>query len=669
MRRLVAEHRRFLVLLALFVVAALIHQMALPTLEGSDETLHLNYVNLLRNENRLPDRATFATNSTWQESGQPPLGYWAAAQFLRLFNLPDLPDDLLSRLTPVRNWWFTPPDRWNYRDNFNLYYHGPDEQAFGHPEVVINNRVARLPALLFGVLAVIGAYGAAREVFRRGSWALVATAIFAFTPQMVAISASVTNDVSSTAFATLAIWQTLRLLRLGASPFRLALIGALLALGGLSKVSALLIAPGVGLAILFDWQQRRLPFRQLVINGLIIGVVIALILGPWIMYGITTFNDPFGFKTHNNPERVNIVPTLGQFVRALPEVYLSYWGKLGTSAIWLSPLLYALFSVIPILSVVGYVAYFIRCRLRPSPPAPLPQGEGRRQTTPTGSPAPQVERGAGGEVNQLVKYQAIILIVIFLCVFAGLLQWLRELFAIAYVITGRLMYAGHVAVAIGLTGGLRLLPHLLALSPKEGGSQAARVPPLYAVERGAGGEVNIWAVYAVGLLTVASLILVPLRLYTAFAPPTLLTPQQLPALEGGPIDFDHTIRFLGYARPDLHVYQGRLHRITLCWQVLKPAAHPAAFALKFFESPTVTVGERTSVHGLGHYPSALWQAGDTFCDDVDVPITGTIEPGRVYNMILVLIDAQTMAVNWPATLPPDNAPVQYPFIGQVIGAK
>jgi len=663
MRRLLTAHRRFVVLLALFVIAVLIHQMTLPTLEGSDETLHLNYVNLLRNENRLPDRATYLTNSTWQESGQPPLGYWVAAQFLRLFNLPNLPDDLLQRLTPVSNHWFTPPDRWNYRDNFNLFYHGPDERAFGHPEVVINNRVARLPSLLFGSLAVIGAYGAAREVFRRNSWALVATAIFAFTPQMVAISASVTNDVSSTAFATLAIWQTLRLLRVDASPLRLAIIGALLALGGLSKISALLIAPGVGLAIWFDWRQRRLPFRQLVINGLIVGVVLALILGPWIVYGVTTFDDPFGFRTHDNPARANIVPTLGQFVRALPEVYLSYWGKLGTSAIWLSPLLYGLFSVIPILSVVGYVAYFVRLRgwPHPLPPSPLrSEGEHADNDSPR-----CLRRGAGGEVN---KYQAIVLIVIGLCVFAGLLQWLRELFAISYVITGRLMYAGHVAVAIGLTGGLYLLALTLHPSPPGRGT----LLPFSLGEKGPGVE-GLWGklprLYTVSLLAAASLIVAPLRLYTAFAPPPMLTARQLPALEGGPIDFDQTIRFLGYTRPDLHVYSGRLHHITLCWQVLKPATHSAAFALKFFESPTVTVGERTSVHGLGHYPSVLWQTGDVFCDDVDVPISGAIETGRIYNMILTLMDAQTMAANWPANLPPDHTPVQYPFIGQVIGAK
>jgi hypothetical protein len=375
-----------------------------------------------------------------------------------------------------------------------------------------------------------------------------------------------------------------------------------------------------------------------VINGLIVAVVMALILGPWIVYGVTTFNDPFGFRTHNNPERANIVPTLGQFVRALPEVYLSYWGKLGTSAIWLSPLLYALFGVIPMLSVVGYAVYFVRCRRWPHP---------------------------------LVKYQATVLIVIGLCVFAGLLQWLRELFAISYVITGRLMYAGHVVVAIGLAGGLMLLPHPLAPSPlaQRGGTARSGKSPLYDVERGFRGEANMLSIYAVTLLAAASLIFAPLRLYTAFAPPPLLTPQQLLALEGGPIDFDQTIRFLGYARPDLHVYQGRLHRITLCWQVLKPTTRPAAFALKFFESPTVTVGERTSVHGLGHYPSVLWKTGDIFCDDVDIPISGAIEPGRVYNMILTLMDAQTMAANWPATLPPDNTPVQYPFIGQVIGAK
>jgi hypothetical protein len=150
----------------------------------------------------------------------------------------------------------------------------------------------------------------------------------------------------------------------------------------------------------------------------------------------------------------------------------------------------------------------------------------------------------------------------------------------------------------------------------------------------------------------------------------LLSPQSLaalPALEGGPIDYEHTIRLLGAAQPTPIIQMGKLHRMTLCWQVLRPTAHPAAFALKLFSMPGKAVGERTSVLGLGLYPSSLWRAGDIFCDVVDIPINDPPESGQPYNVLVILLNSRTTAADWPATRPPDDQPIQYPFIAQVVG--
>lgn len=605
---------RFVVLLLLFAGGVLTHQAVLPVLEGNDEALHYSYIEWIRQYNRLPDRTTYATNTTQQESGQPPLTYWVAARFLDLLRVPVHGGDMLADMIDVRNLWFTPPDRWNRRDNLNLFFHGPNERAFGHPDIVQGDHMARLLSLAWGLLAVVGAYGAAREVFERDGWALLATGLFAFTPQMIYMCASVTNDVTAVAFATLAIWQTLRLLRRGATPLRLAAIGVFLALGALSKVSVLLIAPGIGLALALDcWQHRRAAGR-LITNGLIVGLALALIFGPWVVYGIVTFQDPLGFRTHKTPEHLNNPPpTLPQLVSALPDVYLSYWGKFGTSSVWMSPAIYALFTGITVLALAGYVWYWIHCR------------HTRWWTA-------------------LPALQAVVLLVMVLFVFAGLVQWLRDLFYIAYAITGRLMYAAHVGLAIGLAGGLALLAHRLRQS-----------------------AAKLIRATAVGLFAGVGLLAAPISIYTAYAPPMLLTPQSLPKLEGGPIDYDHTIRLLGAAQTTPTIEKGKLHRMTLCWQVLKPAARPAAFALKLFSLQGKVVGERTSVHGLGLFPSSLWRAGDIFCDMVDVPINDPPASGQPYNVLLILLDARTAAADWPATRPPDDQPVQYPFVAQVVG--
>src|SRR5690606_27039717 len=130
---------------------------------------------LMRRGFQLPERDNVRESATRQESGQPPLTYWLAAPVANAPQLPSRePDDLLDYLYTVRNDWLTPPDAWNRRDNLNHYFHGPGEVAFGAPDIVMTNRVLRLTSLVYGLLAVAGAYGAARELFRRHSWALAA---------------------------------------------------------------------------------------------------------------------------------------------------------------------------------------------------------------------------------------------------------------------------------------------------------------------------------------------------------------------------------------------------------------------------------------------------------------------------------------------------------------
>ena len=55
--RTLRTHKRFLILLILFIVGGLIHNATLPVLEGNDEVQHYNYVRWLRVERRTAERA------------------------------------------------------------------------------------------------------------------------------------------------------------------------------------------------------------------------------------------------------------------------------------------------------------------------------------------------------------------------------------------------------------------------------------------------------------------------------------------------------------------------------------------------------------------------------------------------------------------------------------
>src|SRR5579859_2417815 len=310
---------KFCVLMLLFVAGILAYQRALPVLEGNDELWHYNYVNWLRLTWRLPDRSTPLTNPMRQETGQPPLRYGLDAL---IFDALGLPTQGLEggepggngNLSDVSNPWFTPPDWSNRRDNFNLFFHGQDERGFGHPDIVLDDRVGRLISVFYAMLAFTGGYGIARECFRRSQWVWTATIFYAFTPTMLYMAAQLSNDIASTAFATLAVWQTFVLLRRGASPKRIVVIGTLASLAGLSKISGLIILPGILLALAFEairWasfpisiglrEVRHRWLSRFLRNAVVLLAVVAVLVGPWMAFGFVTFRDPLGLRTHGDP--------------------------------------------------------------------------------------------------------------------------------------------------------------------------------------------------------------------------------------------------------------------------------------------------------------------------------------------------------------------------------
>jgi 4-amino-4-deoxy-L-arabinose transferase-like glycosyltransferase len=612
-------HWRFLILLGLFIAAVIVQHAVLPAMEGGDEYLNYNYIQFLVEQNRLPDRASYLSSTMQQQSGQPPLMYWMTSLLIRLFNVPM--DGSLERYEALKNPWYAPPNPWNRTDNRNLHFQGAGDQSFATPVTERSDQIMRFAALPFGILAVIGAYGAAREVFPRESWTLVATAIFAFTPQMVHISTFVNTDVGTTAFSTLVIWQTLRLLRLGASPTRLLWIGVLLGLGALSKVNTLLITLAVGVALLIDWRKHNISLLQLLINGIILALPLVLMFGPWVIYGALAYQDPIGTSTHHRPgyffdQPLNLIDLLPLF----PEVYLGYWGKLA-AAVYLHPVTYTVLGTLLVLAILGYARRLI---------FRLSSNSVGAWRVPQGLPACPAAFSGVVTMPKLVIQQALILLIALIASAAGLIHWLQTI----HFITGRLMYDTHIAVAIGIVGGLYFL------APKSKTLQ----------------------LYALGVIVAAGLLLAPMSLYTAYAPPAMLTRDQLPALQGSAIDFEHTIRFLGFTQ-ESNVLRGDSHTIQLCWEVLQATMRPAAFSIKLVHDGQI-IADRTSVHGMGRYISAIWKPGDIFCDTVEIPITTAPQAGQVYDILLVLLDARTQAVDWQATTP-DGTPIQYPFIGKV----
>jgi hypothetical protein len=299
------------------------------------------------------------------------------------------------------------------------------------------------------------------------------------------------------------------------------------------------------------------------------------------------------------------------YIGQLGPVFNSYWARIGTNAAWMNPVVYALFAIFVLLSVSGYIAY--------------------------------VRRHVGPLLSALQRKQAIVLTLVTVANGILFLYWLRAYYAVAFAVTGRLLYPVHGALVIAFVGGLSLLAHQIR------GVLRQALP------------VGVMALMGSGLL------LSPITLAAIYSLPQKLKVEDLPALRGGPIDFNQTARFLGYAERAPLIKQGVLHTFTLCWQVLHPSTESFAYLLKIYSGDKTKIGERTSIPGQGRYSSNQWQAGDIFCDPVDMAIMGDLVPARTYDIALTAADSQTLSRRWSATTPNGTA-IDVPIIGQVASA-
>jgi len=605
----------FSLVLILFTIASCAHQLATAPFEGADEGQHLAYVLHLAQTRTLPDRATAASNATRQTSGQPPLYYLLSALPVAIVAPALNADQLAALLRANENRWYSPPDRWNPTDNRNVYSALRSFAGMSSYDPLVSQLTlytVRGVSWAFGIVGIIGAYAAARAIFRRRLWSLTAAALFAFTPQYVQMSAIVHNDIAAYALAACVVASSLWIVRDGASGRRLILLGVLIGLAGLAKINALAVVPGaaaaVGLALLAGGRVGII--RRTVGAALWVGIPAAAILALWVIWGASVYGDPLGTATHYRPGYFYDQPLdLGALPPLVPEVILSYWGKLG-SAVYLDPLAYTALAIVAVLALGGVLLNW---------------------------------RDARGWLRTHWRI-ALVLALVVLASWGALAHWLRTI----HFITGRLAYPAHSVFAIALTGGLALL--------------ARRIPIPGAARAIAVGAAAIF----IGTATGASLVSLDVaygRIDTRAVAPADLIPVQIeyaPSADAPP-----AIRLLGYRPPAAPLVTGTLARYMLCWETLETApGKRAAFSLKVFSQAGEQIADRTSLIGMGRYPSSSWFRGDRVCDAVDLPITGTLTPGATYNVLVVLLDAETMAVDWMMR-GADGEPIAIPLIGSV----
>lgn len=588
-------------LLIAFTALALLHGWATPLFEAPDEVWHYAYVRWLALGNGLPSM-TDDTSGANQEVAQPPL-YYAVAALLRA-PFPD--DDLATLFWHNPNFGYQAPG--TLPDNKNMLIHTPQER-FPGSGAVLAVRVARLTSLLFGLLTVISAWGLGYETFGQRRAALLTAALVAFHPQFVFISSVVSNDSAAAALSTAALWAAARFLRRGLTLRRAVAAGWLAGLAALTKTSALLLLPLIGLWLLWQgWRQarsddgaqnRQRQYQHTFHAALAFGLTALLVGSWWYLRNLALYGDPLGISNHiqtlwGRPAPVSLLALLPEF----PLLLRSFWAAYGWGHVWWPDGLYLLLTVIAV-GVLG-------------------RGVWRHVRAPRAAAATAIY---GLSACWLLG------------IFAALLHWMRQVEAPH----GRLLFPALGAWALLLATGLT----------SEG---RARV-----VEK------------LVLLLWVCIAALAPgARILATFAPPRLFVPAALtkagPLLQYG--DEALLLHATLKGQPE-RLAPGERFAVRACWQAARPMTRDYTVFVQLLGPENSIITSRRTYPGLGRFPTSLWPTDRAFCDELWLTLPAEVETPLRALLEIGLFDAAT-SERLPAEH--DGIPVAPPVVAAVIVA-
>jgi hypothetical protein len=237
------------IILALYLLLAVLYGLVTPIYEGPDEIGHVLYVKHLFEGRDLPrqTREYARAYGFGQEGSQPPLYYALNAALVRVLRL-SLAG--LEGIPPVNP--FTTRGR-PARYNVACYRHDPRQEIFPFQGAARAVHVMRLLSALLGGITVTAVYLATRQAFPGSEEAaLLAAQLVAFNPQFAFMGGVVNNDNLVNCLVAMAVALTLYGLRRGFTWRRALVLGLVCGLAALAKLGGLAALAFVGMGLLVN---------------------------------------------------------------------------------------------------------------------------------------------------------------------------------------------------------------------------------------------------------------------------------------------------------------------------------------------------------------------------------------------------------------------------------
>jgi 4-amino-4-deoxy-L-arabinose transferase-like glycosyltransferase len=592
-----SHFRRFsplYVILALYLLLAVLYSLKTPFFEKSDEVYHVAYIVHLADGKGFPPPDPH--NPARQEATQPPLYYLLGAALITPIDTGDM--DVLTRLNP----YYRPVWDNVYGDNRNRYMHTVNE-ATPRRGAALAVRSLRCTSIVLGCVTVTCTYLIACALFPDRIWLAGGAAAFsAFNPRFLYVSGTVNNDVMVAATCALTGLAALRLIR-GARPRarHAVLVGLALGAALLSKVSAVVMVPVVAVALCYaatKGRTRKAAWRSALTWLGIVLLCAAAVSGWWfVRNAILLDGDPTGAAVHvqkwGRRRRALAWDDVKLEIQGLEE---SYWAVFGLNSIpierWINLILFGVNRLTVLGTVVLAARQWTRWR-----------AEG--------------ETWVG-------------LLAVGLWALGSLASVLYWMYLMKGVNLGRLLYPALPAIAL-----------LMVLAPNQ--FLPRRWQPF------------VTGALSLALLALAAACPF-VYLHGNYAPPPLLDEAEVgPLTERLDADFQGQIKLLGYHVPQRETWPGDRLAITLYYEALVPFGIDYTVFVHFVAAPAgearrgdILVQQDTYT-GMGRYPTTMWRPGDIFADTfhltmpewTPVPGRGTFEVGfynRDTDIRLLVVD-------------------------------
>jgi hypothetical protein len=339
------------------------------------------------------------------------------------------------------------------------------------------------------------------------------------------------------------------------------LLGIVLGLAALTKLTGLGLLPLAGLALLWAAWRRR-AFGWLAAHGALAFGLAAILAGWWYVRNQILYGDPTGLSiflkivnTRNPPP-----PIWELIVNEFEGFRISFWALFGGVNILADRPTYLFYDLVSLLALAGLAVVGMRWwRAR------------------------SVHRYPG----PLDASTTLIVLAWTAIVAAGLLRWSQTTLASQ----GRLLYPAMAGIALLLALGL-----VGPLPQRLGG-------------RAAGALAGVLALVAAGL---------PFRFivpaYTA-PPPLATIDATMPRLD---IDFGDSIRLVAAEVPPGPYRHTDRVPVRLTWQALRPLDRNYSVFVHLFARDNRKVGWYDTYPGLGLRPTRDWKLGEVYQDVVPV---------------------------------------------------